>query len=710
MHTKEVTLDKEIQINLGNYLSKRIYPLSLGIGLLISLCFPITYYFLEYKGGERTASYYADKSADKFQSIIIASPNLWKYQIYSFTEIEREMSRGGNVISIQLFDEKGVQIPNYNYRLKSWEAAAWWNKWAPKGTANIVFNNEVVGRVEIVISQKIILFKTALLFFISATIGILLAFLSYHFPIRVVQKLETELKELFSNMQLAYKESDDLRHAAQDSEKRFRDLVDGLDAIVWEADADTRHFSFISNQVENLFQLSTDEWLTSADFYKDQIFPEDRKKVLDAYQRSIEQGVDCQLEYRRLSNDGSIIWVRDNFRIITVEGQNKQLRGVMVDITKKRQAEEALNKVNLELNISVHKLEQRNWEISTLHEMSELFQLCRERDEAYRIIRVAAEKLFVEDSGAFYILNPTMNMLELSFSWGNSLKHKTHFSPDSCWALRRGSTPRITNRVNNLVCKNMGCENYNDCFCIPMVSQGETIGVFHLECNCAECQSEGTLSGDYEAKYQLAVSMSEHVAMAIANMVLRETLRDQSIHDSLTGLFNRRYMEETFLRELSLAERMNSSLGVIMIDLDHFKRFNDTHGHDAGDIMLQEFGGYLLKNIREYDIACRYGGEEFICILPGTTLENALERAEQLRRDLMFFKVEHLGRSLKSITISAGVAVYPEHGTSRAALVKAADEALYRAKRKGRNQVVAAIAKGTKDIKEEPLKFARSGE
>ncbi len=533
---------KDIQINLGRYLSKRLYPLSLGIGLLIALCFPITYYFFEYKGCERTASYYAKKTADKLQEVIVASPNLWKYQIYTFTETGRELSQDSDVFSVKLYDSKGGLIPNYNYRFQSNEAKEWWNKWAPEGTANIFFNNEKVGRVEIKISQRITLLKTAFIFIISATVGILLAFLSYRFPIRVVQKLETELQELFSNVQQAHKESDRLRHAAEGSEKRFRSLVDGLDAIVWEADSNTRQFTFISHQVENLFSISRNEWLTAADFFKDQIFTEDRDRVLEAYQRSVEQEVDCQLEYRRTSKNGSIVWVRDNIRIIIDKGGKKQLRGVMVDVTKKKYAEEALNMLNLELQTSVQQLGQRNLEISTFHEMSEMFQLCRDREEAYRIIGVAAQKLFPVDSGAFYIMNPSRNMLDLTFAWGEEKNHESHFSPDSCWALRRGRTPWVFSN-NQLICKNIGCEIAHQCICVPMLSQDETIGVFHLNVTGAEEQNDGSNNTSYETKYQLAISMTEQVAMALTNLSLRETLRYLSIRDPLTGLFNRRYME-----------------------------------------------------------------------------------------------------------------------------------------------------------------------
>jgi len=681
----------EIEINLGRMLSKGLYPLSLGIGLLISLCFPITYYLLEYKGCERSASYYAKKTADKFQETILIYPKLWKYQIYLFTQIERELSQGSDVISLRVYDHRNLLIPNYSFQ-QSEDSDTWWNKWAPKGSADIFFNNEVVGRVEIEITQKILLLKTALLFLVSTTVGLLLAVLSYQIPIRVVQKLEAELQEQFDNIQRAHKESDHLKHEAQESEKRFRDLVDGLDAIVWEADADTKRFSFISQQVEKLFQYSINDWLSAADFFKEQIFPDDREKVLEAYNKSIGMETDCQLEYRRVSKNGSIIWVRDNIRIINVEAKKKQLRGVFVDVTNKHQAEEALNKINLELNRSVKQLEQHNWEITALHEMSEMFQLCRDRGEAYRIIGVAAKKLFPKDSGALYLLNPSENMLDLSCSFGEVLKHEPHFLPDSCWALRRRSAT-WTSGDNKLTCNNKYGETANHCFCIPLLSQGEIIGIFHLELTSGDSQN-GLENNEYETKYQLAISMTEHVAMAIANLSLRETLHYLSIRDPLTSLFNRRYMEDALMRELVMAERKKRTLGIIMLDLDHFKCFNDLHGHDAGDTMLREFGRFLFNNIREYDIACRYGGEEFICILPETTLEKALERAEEIRSNLKYFKVEHLGCPLETVTISAGVAIYPLHGTTAATIVKAADEALYLAKEQGRNRIVAATAKG----------------
>ena len=181
--------------------------------------------------------------------------------------------------------------------------------------------------------------------------------------------------------------------------------------------------------------------------------------------------------------------------------------------------------------------------------------------------------------------------------------------------------------------------------------------------------------------------MAEHVALALSNLKLHETLRSQSIRDPLTGLFNRRFMEESLVREVLRAARNQGPLGVIMIDLDGFKSFNDTFGHDAGDTLLREFGFLLRNNIRAEDIACRYGGEEFTLILPEATLEATLERAEQIREEIKRLKVLHRDQDLGQVTVSLGVAVFPNHGTTGEALLRAADTALYRAKIDGRDRV-----------------------
>ena len=171
-----------------------------------------------------------------------------------------------------------------------------------------------------------------------------------------------------------------------------------------------------------------------------------------------------------------------------------------------------------------------------------------------------------------------------------------------------------------------------------------------------------------------------------------ERLQQESIRDPLTGLYNRRYLEDSLERETRRAVRAEHGLGVIMFDLDHFKKFNDTYGHDAGDAVLRETAALLTTSVRAEDIVCRYGGEEFVIILPMADFKIVHARAERICQKMDELHVLHHGQSLGKITISGGVAALPEHGTLPKELLQAADAALYRAKREGRDRVACAEA------------------
>ena len=170
----------------------------------------------------------------------------------------------------------------------------------------------------------------------------------------------------------------------------------------------------------------------------------------------------------------------------------------------------------------------------------------------------------------------------------------------------------------------------------------------------------------------------------MVNLKLQETLKNQSIRDPLTGLFNRRYLEESVEREIQQASEQQKTMGIILLDLDHFKRFNDSFGHQAGDAVLQAVGKLLIRSIRNVDLACRYGGEELIVILQNTDLHITQSRAERFRSEVKLLRLEYGGKSLGSITSSFGVACFPEHGQTLEELVAAADTALYQAKELGR--------------------------
>jgi diguanylate cyclase (GGDEF)-like protein len=219
------------------------------------------------------------------------------------------------------------------------------------------------------------------------------------------------------------------------------------------------------------------------------------------------------------------------------------------------------------------------------------------------------------------------------------------------------------------------------------MAQGEALGILSLQLPPSPGQQESVSLPSEEAERRLAAVLAEHVCLALGNLKLRETLRNQSIRDPLTGLFNRRYMEDSLERELSRANRNKGSVAITMMDLDHFKRFNDTFGHQAGDALLRAFGDFLIKNTRGQDIACRYGGEEFVVVLSDTTLAGALKRADILREEVRQLKVHYGGQLLGMVSISIGLALFPDHGTTIAEVLRAADQALYSAKREGRDRV-----------------------
>jgi len=358
----------------------------------------------------------------------------------------------------------------------------------------------------------------------------------------------------------------------------------------------------------------------------------------------------------------------------------------------RKKAERAMERANAKLTGLVAELEARKREMTLLSEMGELFQTCRTLQEADDIIAQFLRQLFPGESGALYLLMASRNMVELISAWGTVPSNGAPFPPDDCWALRRGQLHRVENVGSGLACRHVEPSLRSGSVCIPMIAQNDVLGVLQL---LTPVSDKPDRTGEEEAslkrtKQELAVTVAEQIALSLSNLRLRETLRNQAIRDPLTGLFNRRYLEETLKQEISRADRTGQQIGVLMIDIDRFKQYNDTYGHEAGDAVLSELGRFLEKSLRGGDTPCRYGGEEFSVILPGTSLENALLKAERLREGVKALDVRYQGRSLGGINLSLGVAVFPDHGSTGEILLRAADQALYQAKAAGRDRVVAA--------------------
>jgi diguanylate cyclase (GGDEF)-like protein len=323
--------------------------------------------------------------------------------------------------------------------------------------------------------------------------------------------------------------------------------------------------------------------------------------------------------------------------------------------------------------------------------MGELLQSCVALDEVIAASLGFAPKIFPSARGAMALLNASRSLVEVIGSWTDCRLPATEFEPTECWALRTGHPHLVLAGDSTAPCAHAsGVESTY--LCIPILAQGKTLGILHLQATDEAPQLEAS-------ELSFKTTFAAQVGLSIANIKLRDALRTQSVRDALTGLYNRRYLEEVMDREVRRASRAAQSLGVLMIDLDHFKSFNDTYGHDAGDAVLREIGASLTKGIRAEDFVCRFGGEEFVVILPTADLAASRARAERLRLKAKELTILHQGRSMGMITISVGVAVFPEHGMSPKDLMAAADAALYEAKGGGRDQIVVASSKAVGQVR-----------
>jgi len=224
-----------------------------------------------------------------------------------------------------------------------------------------------------------------------------------------------------------------------------------------------------------------------------------------------------------------------------------------------------------------------------------------------------------------------------------------------------------------------------------MVARGDTLGILHVQYD-RSASAGGTEAFEtlQQSQKRLAMAVAGQVGLSLGSLRMWETLRDQSIRDPLTGLFNRRFLQESLEREWQRAKRKNLPLSVVILDLDRFKRFNDVFGHDAGDAILRSMAELFRKHYRREDVVCRYGGEEFAIILPESSARDAAKRSEELRLAAKKLQVLHKGKPLDAVTLSIGVAAYPEHASTVEELLRIADACLYKSKSAGRNRVTTA--------------------
>ncbi len=359
--------------------------------------------------------------------------------------------------------------------------------------------------------------------------------------------------------------------------------------------------------------------------------------------------------------------------------EKRVIFAVIVDITERRRAEEKIARLNEQMADTLAVLRRHEHDQTEIAKLSDLLQSCSTAIEAYPIIAAAAKLVFPQTSGALARVTRGTRELARVAAWGADQTTLAEFLVDDCWALRTGQRREVAGPKGPVQCRHFSSSPRGPYLCLPLVVQGETRGLLHL--SLAE---GGVIDDDLRQTMQ---SFGDVVKLSLANINQRELLGRQALRDQLTGLFNRRYLIETLPREVRRAQRSGSPLTVAMLDIDFFKRFNDMHGHDAGDLVLSDLGEVLHESMRAGDIACRYGGEEFLVVLPDCDIATARTRFAQICLQIKGKAHMLRGQALPSATVSVGLATLSETLPDGESLITAADKAMYLAKTNGRDRI-----------------------
>jgi diguanylate cyclase (GGDEF)-like protein/PAS domain S-box-containing protein len=369
-------------------------------------------------------------------------------------------------------------------------------------------------------------------------------------------------------------------------------------------------------------------------------------------------------------------------------GRHTHFISTLRDITERKALEE-------QNEVMRHTEELRQSERQLLALTSEWLYSAKSQDELLMVVQRAMHTLIPEADGALYIYDSDRTRLDLAAQWGTIPEFAAQLLPDECWALRRGRAYAYGLKPIQFVCDHV-TKPGTPYFCLPIIAHGETIGLMHIVFDGFE---EGGVMRHMRDevlrnRWDISLICAEQISLAVANVRLRQELHERSIRDPLTGLWNRRWFMERALREMSAAQRDGRQVSLVMVDVDHFKQFNDRFGHDAGDLVLKAVARVLMDMAGHGILPCRLGGEEFVLLCPDAPPDAALVQADRLRAALADVRIVHAGLDLPPVTASCGIAAAPTHGTRVDDVLAAADRALYQAKGAGRDCSVIAPDSG----------------
>lgn len=354
------------------------------------------------------------------------------------------------------------------------------------------------------------------------------------------------------------------------------------------------------------------------------------------------------------------------------------------DAFRRQKVGKEMTLTNEQLAMTVSALRDRARESELMTAARDELQLCVELEQVYQSAAKHFERLLAGTAGALCMFDNSRQAVEVASTWetnGEKSSIADFHPPEGCCSLRSGQPRWRRPGISEIDCTHFNGPAPERYLCRPIVAQGNTIGVLHVQC---PTDIHVDLVND---RIDSLRQLLQITGMTIAAHKLRTRLENQSIRDSLTDLFNRHFMQISLDRELAIAARRKQTLAVFMLDVDHFKTFNDTHGHAAGDTVLKGVAAALRSAVRGEDILCRYGGEEFTIILPDITTAVAYARAEAIRAAVANLLIPGGHTVFRNLSISIGVAFYPTDADSADLLLHRADEALYIAKRSGRNRV-----------------------
>ncbi len=421
------------------------------------------------------------------------------------------------------------------------------------------------------------------------------------------------------------------------------------------------------------------------------------------FQQALKAGLGSDVRFSTVTSVDRIYYshketINDNSFVIVISSpmhqlkqMNFQLMGILVGMvllslsfligTSYVSNRQIVHRVEEEQKKQDERIRQRTHEIELMHRLANMLAACNNMVEAQQIVSDILPRILGNVNGSVSLMRASRNQLITQLDWGETWPGSASFAPEECWSLRKGRAHQSNDDFHSLTCGHMHEMENNQTLCIPLTAHGNTIGIMHLYFGVGDINIDPITE-------QLAFSVSEHLGLALANLSLQEKLRSQALSDPLTGLFNRRFFEQKLEEHSMNSATSEQPLSLLMLDLDHFKRFNDNFGHDAGDFVLKEISALLKQSVSEDEIACRLGGEELAVLLPHYTMQQATEFGQTLCDAVRSMHLEHKGLSLGQLGVSIGVATYPKPASDTESLVKMADNALYMAKDMGRSRVV----------------------